>query len=227
VNIYPHDTQAFTQGLIYVNDFLYEGTGLYGQSSLRKVDLESGEVLRQIDISSDYFGEGIAIFENKIYQLTWLSRRGFIYTIDAFNSVGQFTYPTEGWGLTHNGDHFILSDGSSRLQFLDSQHMQLLYSITVTDENGPVSNLNELEYINGSVYANIWYSDLIVIINPENGYVTGKVDLSGLLNPEDISPGTNVLNGIAYDKENQRIFVTGKRWPKLFEIELVHVLPVM
>jgi len=227
VNTYPHDTEAFTQGLIYYNDYLYEGTGLYGQSSLRKVDLESGQVLQQIDISSDYFGEGIAIFENNIYQLTQLSRKGFIYTIDNFDSVGQFTYNAEGWGLTHDGDHFILSDGSSSLQFLDSQHLQVQYSVPVIDEDDPVSNLNELEYINGSIYANIWYSDLIIIINPENGYVTGRIDLSGLLNPEDISPETNVLNGIAYDNKNQRIFVTGKRWPKLFEIELVEVLTKM
>ncbi len=227
VNTYPHDTEAFTQGLSYYNDYLYEGTGSYGQSALRKVDLESGEVVRQIDISSDYFGEGIAVFENNIYQLTWLSKKGFIYTINNFESLGEFAYKTEGWGLTHDGDHFILSDGSSRLQFLDSQTFQVQHSLSVIDKDGPVSNLNELEYINGSIYANIWYSDWIIIINPENGYVTGKVDLSGLLKPEDISPDTNVLNGIAYDSKNHRIFVTGKRWPKLFEIELVEVLKMM
>lgn len=227
VNTYPHDRKAFTQGLLFYDGYLYESTGLYGQSSLRKVDLESGDVLQQTDLSDVYFGEGIALFQNKIYQLTWLSKTGFIFTLNDFNPVGQFSYNTQGWGLLHDGNRFILSDGSSNLYFLDSQTLQIIDTVQVIDDVGPLPNLNELEYINGKVFANVWYTDWIVIIDPETGYISGKIDLSGLLKPEDIFPDTDVLNGIAYDKINQRLFVSGKRWPKLFEIELVETVPVM
>jgi glutamine cyclotransferase len=227
INTFPHDTLAFTQGLVYHNGYLYESTGLYGQSSLRKVDLVSGEILQQINLSNDYFGEGISIFNNSIYQLTWLSRKGFIYTLSDFDSIGQFTYNRQGWGLTHDSSRFILSDGSASLHFLNLQTLEMLSSIPVVDNNGPVINLNELEYIDGSVYANVWYTDRIVIIKPETGKVIGNIDLSGLLSPEDINPDTNVLNGIAFDQQNSRLFVTGKLWPKLFEIELIEVTLAM
>ncbi len=225
VSTYPHDARAFTQGLVFHDGYLYEGTGLYSQSSLRKVDLESGKILQQTDLATNYFGEGIAVFGNNIYQLTWLSKKGFIYTLNEFDSVGQFSYSTEGWGLTHDGNRFILSDGSATLQFLDTQTLQVTGTLHVVDDIGAQSNLNELEFVNGSVYANIWYTDWIVIIDPESGYITGRIDLSGLLSAEDITPDTNVLNGIAFDDQNQRLFVTGKRWPKLFEINLVEVTP--
>lgn len=223
VNTYPHDSQAFTQGLVYHSGYLYESTGLYGQSSLRKVEPVSGEILQYINLPGDYFGEGISIFNNSIYLLTWLSQKGFIYTLNDFDLIGRFAYDTEGWGLTHDSGRFILSNGSASLYFLDLQTLEVLSSIQVIDNNGPVNNLNELEYIDGRVYANVWYTDRIVIINPETGKVTGKIDLSGLLSSGDISPDTDVLNGIAFDQQNRRLFVTGKNWPKLFEIELVEI----
>lgn len=221
INTYPHDPTAFTQGLVYTQEYLYEGTGRYGQSSLRKVDLESGEVLQRIELPPQYFGEGIALLNDRIYQLTWKEQRGFVYDRDTFELRQEFTYPTEGWGLTHNSQNLIMSDGSANLYFLDPVSLSEIGRVEVRDGDLPVVRLNELEYINGQIYANIWQTDWLVIIDPASGRVTGRILLAGLLKPEDMTQPVDVLNGIAYDPAHDRLFVTGKLWPKLFEIELV------
>jgi glutamine cyclotransferase len=222
INTYPHDPAAFTQGLVYENGYLYEGTGLNGQSTLRKVQLETGEVLQTTPITDPaQFGEGIAIFGDKIYQLTWQSHVGFIYDKASFERLGEFSYPTEGWGLTHDGQRLIMSDGTATLYFLDPQTLKEVGHVDVYDRSGPVVRLNELEYINGEIYANIWQTDRIARISPQTGQVLGWIDLAGLLSPEERQPPVDVLNGIAYDAATDRLFVTGKRWPKLFEIDVV------
>ena len=222
INSYPHDPAAFTQGLIYLDDVLYEGTGRYGQSSLRKVDLETGTVTTLSSIPEQYFGEGITIFDNKIYQLTWQNQTGFIYDQDSFEMLDTFTYPTEGWGLTHDGQQLIMSDGTNNLYFLNPDTLEITHQIPVLDEQGnPIVRLNELEYIDGAVYANIWQTNHIVRINPETGQVTAWIDLTNLLPTATLTQPVDVLNGIAYDAENRRLYVTGKLWPTLFEIELV------
>ena len=221
INSYPHDPAAFTQGLIYLDGNLYEGTGRYGQSSLREVDLETGNVNSISTIPEQYFGEGITIFDDKIYQLTWQNQTGFIYDQDSFELLDTFTYPTEGWGLTHNGEQLIMSDGTDHLYYLDPNTLEINHKVSVTDEHGnAIVRLNELEYIDGEVYANIWQTNHIVRINPVTGQVTAWIDLTGLLSPESITQPIDVLNGIAYDEQNGRLFVTGKLWPTLFEIEL-------
>jgi glutamine cyclotransferase len=217
---YPHDTEAFTQGLVFEDGYLYEGTGLYGESSLRKVDLESGEVMLSRNLSSKYFGEGITIYNNRIIQLTWKAGVGFVYDQDNFTLLRQFSYPTEGWGITHDGGSLIMSDGSAILHFLDPDTFQETGRIEVYDENGPVINLNELEYINGEIFANVWLTTRIARISPITGEVHGWLELEELLDPEEQDNGANVLNGIAYDNENDRLFVTGKLWPKIFELKL-------
>jgi glutamine cyclotransferase len=217
VNVYPHDEAAFTQGLVFEDGFLYEGTGLYGQSTLRRVELDTGNVTQLYSLPDQFFGEGITIFEDKIIQLTWKSGRGFVYDRSSFDLLQEFTYPTQGWGITHDGSRLIMSDGTATLYFLNPETLQTTGQIEVYDEE-PVTSLNELEYINGSVYANIWKKDQIAIINPETGKVTGWIDLSGINEPENTAQ--NVLNGIAYDQNGDRLFVTGKRWSQLFEIEL-------
>ena len=216
---YPHDATAFTQGLIYDSGYFYESTGLRGRSSLRKVDPESGEVLQFRPLDEHYFGEGLALFADKLYQLTWQSHIGFIYDKASFKSLASFQYPTEGWGLTDDGRTLIMSDGTPYLYFLDPQTLQLLRKIKVQDENGLIWRLNELEYIDGEIYANIWQTDRIARIDPETGRVQAWIDLSGLLPPAD-RQDANVLNGIAWDETGRRLFVTGKLWPKLFQIEL-------
>lgn len=222
INSYPHDAAAFTQGLIYVDGVLYEGTGRYGQSSLREVDLETGTVQSLSTIPEQYFGEGITIFDDKIYQLTWQNQTGFIYDQDSFKLLDTFSYPTEGWGLTHDGQNLIMSDGTNHLYFLDPNTLEITNQVAVFNAQGnPVVRLNELEYINGAVYANIWQTNDIVQINPETGQVTAWIDLTDLLSSESLTQPVDVLNGIAYDAENGRLFVTGKLWPTLFEIELV------
>lgn len=218
---FPHDPDAFTQGLVYADGVLYEGTGLYGRSSLRRVDLETGDILQFYALPDEYFGEGIALLDDKIYQLTWRSHVGFIYDQDTFDLLDEFHYPTEGWGLTHDGERLIMSDGTATLHFLDPQTLEETGSIQVYDDQGPVVHLNELEYIGGQVYANIWLTDRIARISPDTGQVTAWIDLSGLLGPDEPVHPDAVLNGIAYDQERDRLFVTGKFWPKLFEIELV------
>ncbi|MDX1522172.1 MAG: glutaminyl-peptide cyclotransferase [Anaerolineae bacterium] len=221
VNSYPHDAGAFTQGLVYQDEIFYEGTGLHGQSSLRKVDPETGQVLEILDLAGEYFGEGIAIFDDKIYQLTWQSRVGFVYDKNSFELLQEFSYPTEGWGLTHDGQRLIMSDGTDTLYFLDPITLERVGQVAVQAQGQPVVRLNELEYINGEVYANIWQTDRIARIDPATGEVTAWIDLSGLLPPEDRTQPVDVLNGIAYQPDTDRLFVTGKLWPKLFEIELV------
>lgn len=221
VNTFPHDNTAFTQGLEFKDGFLYEGTGQYGASSLRKVQLETGAVLENHQLPADYFGEGITIFDSRIYQLTWRSYTGFIYDKESFLFLENFYYSTEGWGLTHDNQYFIMSDGTATLHFLDPQTLEEVKQIEVQSKDGPVKNLNELEYIGGEIYANVLPTDRIVRIDPETGIVTGWIDLSGILGADKNNPQINILNGIAYDSENKRLFVTGKYWPKLFEIELV------
>jgi glutamine cyclotransferase len=218
VNTYHHDENAFTQGLVYDNGSLYEGTGLYGESTLRRVKLETGEVLQLYTLSDMYFGEGIAVFDNKIVQLTWLENEGFIYDKHSFELLENFSYPTEGWGITYDGNRLIMSDGTAYLYFLDPETFETVGQVEV-HETAPVTQINELEYIKGKVYANIWREEKIAIINPQTGQVEGWIDMSGIQDAEkhDVD---DVLNGIAYDAAGDRLFVTGKRWAHLFEIEL-------
>ncbi len=224
---FPHDATAFTQGLLFDEGQLYEGTGLYGESTLRRVDLLTGAVEKQIALPDQYFGEGIAIANGKIYQLTWQEQTGFIYDKTTFEQLGEFSYSTQGWGLTFDGNSLIMSDGSSQLFFLDPSTMMVVKQITVsffdpTDQSRkPVNQLNELEYIEGEIFANIWQTDTIVRIDPITGNVNGVINLSGLLPAEAHTVTTDVLNGIAYLPESKRLFVTGKKWPTLFEIQLV------
>ncbi|MDZ4164435.1 MAG: glutaminyl-peptide cyclotransferase [Smithellaceae bacterium] len=221
INTYPHDPAAFTQGLIFHEGALYEGTGLYGRSTLRRVTLSSGRVERTHRLLPNLFGEGIAICRGRLYQLTWQSRVGFIYEPEGFRQVGSFAYATEGWGLTCDGANLIMSDGTSTLRFLDPGGMRVIREMEVRSDTGPVSNLNELEYVKGEIYANIWNSDQIARISPRTGKVLGWIDLQGLKAHLGSGHQVDVLNGIAYDKKGDRLFVTGKFWPKLFEIELV------
>ena len=221
VNTFPHDPNAFTQGLIWENGVLYEGTGRYGHSTLRKVELETGKVLQSIELPAEYFGEGITIFNDKIIQLTYLSNVGFVYDKDTFKLLREFNYPTEGWGITHNGKNLIMSDGTPTLYFLDPETFERISSIDVYYKNNLLWKINELEYIDGQIYANIWPTDRIAIIAPETGQVTAMIDMKGLLSGQDLSREVDVLNGIAYDQVNRRLFVTGKFWPKLFEIKLI------
>ena len=220
VETYPHDNNAFTQGLVYYEGDFYEGTGLNGRSSLRKVDLETGNVLQNINLDNKYFGEGITLFEDKLIQLTWKAQTGFVYDRESFTKLGEFNYPTDGWGLTHDGEYLIMSDGSDRLFFLDPQTFEEVKRIEVSDRDQPVDKLNELEYINGEIYANIWMSDRIARISPATGQVLGWIDLSGLRDSRLAANRDAVLNGIAYDAEDDRLFVTGKLWSNLFEIEV-------
>lgn len=221
INSYPHDPGAFTQGLIYEDGIFYEGTGLWGQSTLRRVEPETGTVTQLYALPKQYFGEGITSFGDRLIQLTWQSNVGFVYDKESFELLQQFNYPTEGWGLTHNGEYLLMSDGTANLYFLNPTTFERVRQVEVRDQGQPVPLLNELEYIDGEVYANIWKTDRIARIAPDTGQVTAWIDLSGLLKPEDVVQPVDVLNGIAYDAENERLFVTGKWWPKLFEIELV------
>ncbi len=223
VNAYPHDRRAFTQGLVFDDGFLYEGTGLYGNSSVRKVDLETGQVLALRELAARYFGEGITVFGDIIDQLTWKSNTGLVYDRDSFDLLHTFEYPTEGWGLTHDGERLIMSDGTSTVRFLDPQTYEETGRIEVADRGVPVVRLNELEYVKGEIFANVWLTDRIARIDPDTGRVVGWIDLTGLLSAGDRARPVDVLNGIAYDAGGDRLFVTGKLWPRLFEIELVSV----
>jgi glutamine cyclotransferase len=218
VRTYPHDPAAFTQGLVFKDGSLYESTGMRRQSTLREVALETGTVLRSHALPDACFGEGITIRDGLVFQLTWESNTGFVYRQGDFALLRTFRYPGEGWGLTHDASRLIMSDGTSQLRFLDPVTLEETGRVRVRDANGPVVRLNELEYVRGTVFANVWLTDRIAMIDPETGHVTGWIDLSGLL--EDRS-GAGVLNGIAFDASTGRLFVTGKRWPLLFEIELV------
>jgi glutamine cyclotransferase len=221
-NTWPHDRRAYTQGLIYLDGILWESTGQYGASSLRKVELKTGKVIKQIAVPPKYFAEGMTVFQNKVFQLTWQEQKGFIYDPETFQKQGEFDYSGEGWGLTHDGHSLIMSDGTNQIRFLDPATLQTTRTVSVYDGHGaPVEKLNELEYIDGEIYANIWQTDRIVRIEPGSGKILGWIDLTGLLKTKDRSGEEDVLNGIAYDAAGKRLFVTGKMWPKLFEIEIV------
>jgi hypothetical protein len=221
VHAYPHDPDAFTEGLFFDGGFLYESTGLEGHSSIRKVRLETGEVLEKRDLVPLYFGEGIVRWKDRLIQLTYKTQAGFVYNFNNFDLLTRFEYPGEGWALTHDGKRIIMSDGTPELRFWDPETLKETGRVTVTDQGQPVKNVNELEFIKGEVFANIWMTDKIARIDPATGKVTGWIDLTGLLSPADQRAGVDVLNGIAYDATTDRIFVTGKKWPKLFEIRLV------
>lgn len=221
VHVYPHDRNAFTQGLEYRDGFLYEGTGQKGQSVLRKVKLETGKVLQQIELAPTYFGEGITVFGDRIVELTWQSQAGFVYDRSTFRLLRQFSYPGEGWGLANDGKTIYMSDGTADIRFWDPNTLQERKRITVRDGTRKIENLNELEYVHGEIYANIWTTNRIARISPADGHVIAWIDLAGLLKPEDQVPPVDVLNGIAYDSARDRLFVTGKLWPKLFEIKMV------
>jgi glutamine cyclotransferase len=220
VAAYPHDPNAFTQGLVVEKGRLYEGTGQNGASSIRRVDLTTGRVQKMHAISEQYFGEGITIFDGKLYQLTWKNGLAFVYDADTFNVQQTLRYRTEGWGLTHDGRQLILSDGSATLRFLDPATFETVREITVRDGDVTVNRLNELEYVDGEIWSNVWYDDRIVRISPDDGTVRGWIDLASLY-PRSARGNEAVLNGIAYDRDAKRLFVTGKNWPQLYEIEIV------
>ncbi len=221
VNTFAHDPNAFTQGLVFEDGVLYEGTGLPGRSELRKVELDTGTVLQKLKLADKYFGEGITIFGDRIIQLTYQSRVGFVYNKETFELLSEFKYPTEGWGITHDGKSLIMSDGTPMLYFLDPETLTQIGKKMVFDQDTAVWGLNELEYVKGEIYANVWPGERIVIIDPQSGEVTGWIDMKGLLDPDEQDGPIDVLNGIAYDPAKQRLFVTGKFWPKLFEVKLV------
>jgi glutaminyl-peptide cyclotransferase len=222
VHTYPHDTQAFTEGLFYLNGFLYESTGIEHQSSIRKEKLETGEVLQKIDVPPQYFGEGIVNWKHHLISLTWKTQVGFVYDLNTLKLQRRFAYRGEGWALTQDGKRLIMSDGTPELRFLDPDSLQQTGRITVTYEGKPLRQVNELEWVKGRIYANVWQTNMMILIEPASGAVTGVVDLSGLLGTAPLPPGPDsVLNGIAYDSIHDRLFVTGKNWPKLFEIRVL------
>ncbi len=222
INTFPHDKNAFTQGLYYENGYLFEGTGLKGESSLRQVELKTGKIIYLYNLPDNLFGEGITSFKDKIYQLTWQAKTGFVYNQN-FELINKFSYPHQGWGLTHDSENLIMSDGTDSLFFLDPETLTEHKMIKVTLNNLPVTNINEMEYIQGEIYANIWLTNQIVKINPNSGQVTGIIDLTGIINPDIYDYTLNVLNGIAYDEIKDRLFITGKRWPLIFEIKVIPV----
>jgi len=222
VHTYAHDPSAFTEGLFYLNGYLYESTGLEQHSTIRKVQIATGAVLQKLDIPAQYFGEGIVNWQGHLISLTWKSHIGFVFDLATFKLQREFHYSGEGWALTRDEKRIIMSDGTSELRFLDPQTLQETGRLQVTFEGKPLSNVNELEWVKGEIYANVWQTNWLVRINPHDGQVVGVVNLAGLLKDSDIVQGqTDVLNGIAYDSKNDRLFVTGKNWPKLFEIRLL------
>jgi glutaminyl-peptide cyclotransferase len=220
VRTYTHDREAFTQGLQYLDGVLYEGTGLNGRSSIRRVELETGKVLQRRDVPSQHFGEGITVFKSDLFELTWQTHVAFVYDRTSFEPKKQFSFPGEGWGMTHDGTSLIMSDGSDELRYLDPLTFTEKKRLKVTASGVPLRNLNELEYVKGEIFANVWQTDYLARIAPATGKVTGYIDLRGLLTPAERA-NTDVLNGIAYDEARDRLFVTGKLWPKLFEIKVV------
>ena len=218
VNVFPHDAGAFTQGLVFHDGFLFESTGQYGRSSLRRVAPSTGEVLQQRPLGFQYFAEGLTELDGRLMQLTWQARAGFVYDRTTFDLEDTFSYSGEGWGLTDDGTRLIMSDGSDALRFLDPVSFVETGRVRVRDGSAPVVQLNELEFVRGEVYANVWHANRIARIDPESGQVLGWIDLAGLLAPGEVSDPEAVLNGIAYDEDEDRLFVTGKYWPKLFEI---------
>ena len=221
VKVYPHDPAAFTQGLEFRDGFLYEGTGLYGRSTLRKEDLQTGKILQQIALPPRYFGEGITVLGQRIFQLTWKAHTGFEYDGNTFQRLKEFGYPGEGWGLANDGREIYMSDGTPQIRCLDAAGFRELRRITVHDGDDGIENLNELEWVRGELYANVWGTNRIARISPSDGAVTGWIDLPGLLTQQELEAGADVLNGIAYDAVADRLFVTGKLWPKLFQIRLI------
>ncbi len=220
---YPHPPDSFTQGLVYEKGFLFEGTGQYGLSCLRKIKFETGEILKETKLPKNLFGEGITIYKDRIIQLTWLSRTGFVYDKNSFRLLDSFRYPVpiEGWGLTTDGSHLIMSDGSDRLYFLDPETYDIKRQLDVYDHRGPVRNINELEYVAGAIYANVWQSQSIIKIDMITGRIMGVIDLGEIVPKSYRGHNDYVLNGIAYDSENNRFFVTGKMWPRVFEMQLL------
>lgn len=222
VHTYPHDTGAYTEGLFYKDGYLYESTGQAGTSTVRKVELQSGETVQRHNVPSQYFGEGIVDWKDRLVQLTWQTQTGFVYDLASFKLQHTFTYAGEGWALTRDNQHLYMSDGTPVLRVLDPESLATTRRITVTAAGVPVTNLNELEWIKGEIYANVWLTNRIARIDPASGHVVGWIDLDGLFDINQLpDPGNDVLNGIAYDAAQDRLFVTGKRWPKLFEIKLV------
>jgi glutamine cyclotransferase len=220
VNSYPHDPDAFLQGLVWYDNGFYESTGLYGRSTLRRLEFPSGKVVKSIALSSEFFGEGLALVGDHLIQLTWQTHRGFVYDRESFKLLREFAYDTEGWGLAYDGENLILSDGSSTLFYLDPQTYQPVRKLQVTMNGRPITELNELEFIEGEIWANVWQKDLILMIDPATGQVRSFLNLKGILAPSDRKGTEDVLNGIAYDSEHKRVFVTGKLWPRLFEIKI-------
>lgn len=227
INTYPHDVEAYTQGLEYHDGYLYESTGRKGKSSLRKVSLKDGKVLEKIDVAAAYFAEGMTILNNKIYQLTWQSKKGFVYDLKDFKQIDSFQYgqSIEGWGLANDGEKMIKTDGTEKVWFLHPDTLKETGYIEAYSNKQKVKDLNELEYVNGKIYANVWQKNILLIMNPENGAIEGIADLNGLekeiAKTQNLDKNDDVLNGIAYDKKGDRLFVTGKHWGKLFEIQLV------
>lgn len=221
VRAFPHDKNAFTQGLIYIDGFLYEGTGLAGKSSVRKAELATGKVLQEYALPAVYFGEGLTNWGSDLLQLTWTSNTGFVYDRASLKVKRSFSYSGEGWGLTNDGRRLILSDGTDTLRFLDPLSFLETGRLKVRDQARPVTQLNELEFVRGEIWANVWQTDRIARISPQTGDVLGWIDLRGLLSPGEVSSADAVLNGIAYDSRTDRLFVTGKLWPKIFEIKIV------
>ena len=219
VRTYPHDPYALTQGLEYFGGYLYESTGIAGQSTLRKVALDTGQVIQKVSLPSEYFGEGLTILRGKIYQLTWLSKKGLVYNLRTFRQVGEFPYDTEGWGLTHDDRSLIMSDGTNKIRYIDPVSFVVTRTIELYAEGQGVANLNELEYVKGEILANIWHSTRIARVDPRSGQIVAWIDLNSIVAKEPHRE-EEVLNGIAYDKAADRLFVTGKKWSKLYEIKV-------
>lgn len=223
VKTYPHDKRDYTQGLFYENGIMYEGTGQYGESKLKKINFETGKLVAELSLEANYFGEGITPFKDKIIQLTWRSKTGFVYDKSTFKLLTTLKYSTQGWGITADNKRLIMSDGSQTIHFLDPEYFNELGKIEIYDHNGPVDSLNELEYVDGLVYANVYLSEEIIVFNPENGKVLKRIDCRKIIPNGYQGEDDNVLNGIAYDKDNDRFFITGKRWPSLFEVKFVKI----
>jgi glutaminyl-peptide cyclotransferase len=223
IAVYPHDPQAFTQGLVYHDGVFFESTGLHGLSTLRRVDVSTGRVRQSKKLPGHMFAEGLTLWKDRLIQLTWLNGVGLVFDVDTFELIDHFRYDSQGWGLTHDGKRLIMSDGSDTLTFLDPDQYTRLGQLRVRSASGPLTRLNELEYVKGEIWANVWHTDRIARISPITGRVLGWIDLAGLLPLEDHGPHVDVLNGIAHDPAANRIFVTGKHWPKLFEIDVIPI----
>ncbi len=223
VKVYPHDTTSFTEGLLWFNNTLFEGTGNKGESKLMKLDINTGKASQEVKLDKQFFGEGISILNNKVYQLTWQEHKAFVYDLSTFKKIQEFEWPYEGWGMTHDGKNLIIGTGSNSLYYVDPNTFKILKTVGVSDNNGPVANINELEYVNGFIYANIYQTKYIIKINPETGTVVGKLDLDSVMEKNGVKYNANtvdVLNGIAYDSAKNSFYITGKNWPALFEVKI-------